>query len=53
MLHRIRLAWNAGSIDKMTGEVEADETFIGGLARNMHKDKKTKSWVRAWPVKLQ
>ena len=23
-----------------TGPVEADETFIGGLARNMHKDKK-------------
>jgi hypothetical protein len=42
MLHRIRLAWNAGSIDKMTGEVEADETFIGGLARFMHKDKKAK-----------
>jgi hypothetical protein len=42
MLHRIRLAWNAGSIDQMTGEVEADETFIGGLARFMHKDKKAK-----------
>ena len=23
----------------MSGEVEADETFIGGLAKNMHKDK--------------
>ena len=22
--------------DKLTGEVEADETFIGGKARNMH-----------------
>ena len=41
MLHRIRLAWNAG-IDKMTGEVEADKTFIGGLARFMHKDQKAK-----------
>ena len=37
MLHRLRLAMNAGSFDKMTGEVEADETFIGGLARFMHK----------------
>jgi transposase-like protein len=38
MLHRIRLAMqdeNFGS--KLGGEVEADETFIGGKARNMHK----------------
>ena len=38
MLHRIRLAMqdeNFGS--KLRGEVEADETFIGGKARNMHK----------------
>jgi hypothetical protein len=33
---------NAGSFDKMTGEVEADETFIGGLGRFMHKDQKAK-----------
>ena len=39
MLHRIRLAMQAGSLMKMGGnggEVEADETFIGGKARNMH-----------------
>jgi len=42
MDHRIRLAMHAGSFDKMTGEVEADETFIGGLARFMHKDQKAK-----------
>jgi transposase-like protein len=39
MLHRIRLAMqdeNFGS--KLRGEVEADETFIGGKARNMHKN---------------
>jgi transposase-like protein len=40
MLHRIRLAMQDGSIEKMKGRVEADETFIGGLARNMHKSKK-------------
>jgi transposase-like protein len=39
MLHRIRLAMQDGSIEKMKGRVEADETWIGGLARNMHKDK--------------
>src|SRR5436309_16143914 len=42
MLQRLRLAMQDGSLDKMSGEVEADETFIGGLARNMHKDKKAK-----------
>jgi len=36
MGHRIRAALHAGSFDKMTWEVEVDETFIGGKARNMH-----------------
>src|SRR6266852_7839157 len=42
MLHRIRKAMQRGSFEKFgtDGPVEADETFIGGLARNMHKDKK-------------
>ncbi len=42
MLHRIRLAMQEGSIVKMKGQIEADESFIGGLARNMHKDKLSK-----------
>jgi len=43
MDHRIRLAMQNTSVDMFPGsEVEADETFIGGLARNMHKDKKAK-----------
>lgn len=37
MDHRIRLAMQTGSFTKMSGEVEADETFIGGLAKNMHR----------------
>lgn len=37
MLHRLRLAMQTGSFEKMIGTVEADETFIGGKARNMHK----------------
>ena len=40
MLQRIRLAMQNGSFDKMDGEVEADETFIGGLARNMHPQRR-------------
>src|SRR6266702_2087612 len=42
LLHRIRLAMQDGSIDKFSGRVEADETFIGGRARNMHADKRAK-----------
>lgn len=42
MLHRIRLAMKTGSFSKLGGEVEADETFIGGLSKNMHKDKREK-----------
>ena len=37
MLHRIRLAMQTGSFEKFAGEVEVDETYIGGKARNMHK----------------
>ena len=40
MGHRIRLALHAGSFEKMSGEVEADETYIGGKARFMHKGKR-------------
>lgn len=37
MLHRVRLAMHNGTIEKMSGTIEADKTFIGGKARNMHK----------------
>ena len=40
LLHRVRLAMQTGSFEKLSGQVEADETFIGGKARNMHKDKR-------------
>ena len=40
MLHRLRLATQTGTFVKLSGDVEADETYIGGLARNMHKDKR-------------
>jgi transposase-like protein len=43
MAHRIRFALHKGSFDSMLqGEVEADETFIGGKARNMHKSVKAR-----------
>src|SRR5437870_5025604 len=40
MLQRIRLAMQEGITAKLKGRVEADETFIGARARNMHADKK-------------
>jgi transposase-like protein len=39
MLHRIRLAIQNGSMDKLSGDVEADETYIGGKGRNMHRER--------------
>jgi transposase-like protein len=42
MLHRLRLAMRSGEFGKMRGEVEVDETFIGGKAQNMHEDKRKK-----------
>ncbi len=36
MLHRVRLALQGNAVNQLTGEVEVDETFVGGKARNMH-----------------
>ena len=40
MLQRVRLAMQTGTFRKLSGEVEADESFIGGKARNMHASKR-------------
>src|SRR5438132_5760159 len=41
MLQRLRLALQDGLFgSKMSGEVEVDETFIGGKSRNMHVSKR-------------
>src|SRR5258705_7458439 len=45
MLHRIRLAMQTGTFTELSGQVESDETYIGGKARNMHK------WKRAQSIK--
>jgi transposase-like protein len=51
MLHRVRLAMQEGSFQKMSGTVEADETYVGGKAKNMHSYKleqlKMRGHVRA------
>src|SRR5712691_6317380 len=42
MLHRIRLAMQTRTWAKMRGAVEADETFIGGAAKFMHRSKRNR-----------
>jgi transposase-like protein len=40
MCHRIRAALPDKEFKKLIGIVEVDETFVGGLAKNRHKDKR-------------
>ena len=40
MLHRIREAMQTGTFKKLSGNIEVDETFVGGKAKNMHKHKR-------------
>lgn len=37
MLHRIRKAMEVGGFDKLDGPAEADTSYVGGKAKNMHK----------------
>ncbi len=41
MDHRIRHALGLSPVGKLSGQIEADETFIGGNARTVHKSKRT------------
>lgn len=40
--HRIRMSVHGVSFEKLSGEIEVDETFIGGKARNMHVEKRAR-----------
>lgn len=46
VLHRIRLAMQTGSFDKLDGTVEVDESFVGGKAINMHESKRKAKGIR-------
>jgi transposase-like protein len=40
MLHRIRHAMQSGTIERLSGHVESDESFVGGLESNKHQHRK-------------
>jgi transposase-like protein len=50
MMHRVRLALQRGSLDKFSGDVEVDETFIGGHARFMPKGKRAEKIKGTGPM---
>jgi hypothetical protein len=52
MLHRIRLAMHDDPNDKFSGQIEADETFVGGKARNMHREKRTRVFKGQYTGKI-
>jgi transposase-like protein len=41
MCHRLRAAMKNATFEKLVGEVEVDETYIGGKNHNRHANKKT------------
>ena len=45
MLHRLREGMVDDFPEPLAGEVEADETFIGGKAKNMHFEKKIRKYL--------
>jgi transposase-like protein len=55
VLHRLRLALQEGTLAPLGGqgkEMEADETFIGGKPKNMHKKRQAElKWFRNAPMK--
>lgn len=52
VLHRIRHAMQNGSLEKLSGEIECDETYIGGKGKNMHaKRKKEMQMTRGYEHK--
>ena len=43
LAHRIRQGWESNAKDLFSGQVEADEAYIGGIERNKHNKKKLKA----------
>src|SRR5579884_669304 len=49
MAHRIRFAIQAGTLEVMSGQVEADETVLGGQPKFMHEHKRLDHKDRGYP----
>jgi IS1 family transposase len=47
MVHRIRVAMEIGSFEKLSGTIECDETYIGGDAKNMHSKERKRRVKKA------
>ena len=45
-LHRLREVMQDGDTQKLSGEIEADETFVGGKLKNMHRRSKRAAQTR-------
>ena len=43
LLHKIRRTFHCIHMEKLDGEVELDETFVGGKNKNRHANKKVKN----------
>jgi transposase-like protein len=52
MLSRVRLAMQRQSLEKMSGEVEADETYVGGKIRNMPRSRRDRMAKGRWAGKV-
>ncbi|HZT43463.1 MAG TPA: IS1595 family transposase [Chthonomonadaceae bacterium] len=52
LLHRIRYIMETGSIAKMEGTVEVDETVIGAKAKTMHADKRQEKREQGFPKSI-
>jgi len=50
MLHRIRLGMQSDEYSKLDGTIEVDETFIGGKARFMHRNRSSKAVNGSGPM---
>lgn len=47
LLHRVRLAMRVTGADMMFGDIEIDETRVGGRVANMHESKKKRNLERS------
>lgn len=49
MMHRIRYALEYGSLEKMDGTIEVDESMLGDKSKNMHADRRAAQRAKGFP----